>query len=143
MNNESQPDLKRKRIFSNPIIIVSAIVITVFLFFFISSKFLSITQKENMEYSEIDNNLSIAGKVIKVYEDKGFTFVIIADSLKIWLPHSRNYDYDYPYLNGFMLKGDSIEKEPNNDTLRIFRKSKQYYFVLGKFINQSKQRHPN
>ncbi len=138
MNNERTSGLKGEKFFSNPIIIISTIIIAAFLFFFISPKFLSITQKENMDYSDIDKTMSIAGKVIKVYEDKGFTFVTLADSLKIWLPHSRNYDYDYPYLNGFMLKGDSIEKAPNNDTLKIFRKSKQYYFVLGKFINQSK-----
>ena len=141
MNIESEPSLKR--IFSNPIMIVSTIIIIVFLFFFISSKFLSLTQKWNMEYLTIDKNLNIRGKVINVYEDKGFTFVMLSDSTKIWLPHSRNYYYEYPYLNGFMLIGDSIEKEPNNDTLKIYRKSKQYYFVLGKFINQSKSSHSN
>jgi hypothetical protein len=141
MIEKKQPGLKSKRILSNPMIIASAIIIIVFLFFFISSKFLSLTQKENMEYSDIDRTSYFNGKVIKVYEDKGFTFITLLDSLKIWLPHSRNYNYDYPYLNGFVLIGDSIEKKSNNDTLKIFRKSDQYYFILGKFINQSKPSH--
>jgi len=137
MNKEVKNLLKRKKILYNRVIIV-IIIIALIMFFIISSKFLSITQRENMEYSDIDNNSNIAGKVLKVYEDKGFTFVMTTDSLKIWFPHSRNYDYNYPYLNGFLIIGDSIRKEPNNDTLTVYRKSNQYYFVLGRYVNQTK-----
>ncbi len=143
INKESQVGFKKSKFFYNTIIIVGGIIIILFLFFFVSIKFLSLTQKEDLDYKKIDENIYVKGKVSNVYEDKGYTFIMLSDSMKIWLPHSRNYYYEYPYLNGFMLTGDSIEKEPNNDTLKIYRKSKQYYFVLGKYINQSKSGHSN
>jgi len=127
---------KKKKIGSNPLLIACIIIIGLFLFFFLSTKFLSYTQRENYEYMKINDTMRIKGKVLRVYEDKGFSFITLSDSLKIWFPHSRNFDYKISYLADFILVGDSIEKNPYNDTLIIYRGSNQYFFVLGKFINQ-------
>jgi hypothetical protein len=116
------------------IVIASSIILLTF--FFLSTKFLAVTQKRNFEYSEVDINKPLKGKVIGVYEDKGITFLTLTDSLKVWIPHSRNYDYKEPFLNIFIKIGDSLEKKPNNDTLHIIRKSDHYYFIISKFINQ-------
>jgi len=139
MNEEKLRRLKKNNISSNPILIVCIIIIGLFLFFFLSSKFLSITQKENYEYRWIVKYEHINGKVLRVYEDKGFSFVTLSDSLKICLPHSRNYDYQVSYLADFIIVGDSLEKNSDSDTLRIYRESGHYFFVLGKFINQPRR----
>ncbi len=135
MDKEPMYGLKKKKI-SSTIIIVCIIIIALFLFFFLSTKFLSITQKENYEYHWVAKNEHIYSKVLRVYQDKGVTFVTLSDSLKICLPYSENYRYKSRYLSFFIEIGDLLEKKPNNDTLIIYRESDQYFFVLGKFINK-------
>jgi hypothetical protein len=125
---------KKKKI-SSIILIVCIIIIALFLFFFLSTKFLSITQKENYEYRWVAKNEHIYSNVLKVYQDKGITFVTLSDSLKICLPYSENHGYKNPYLNFFIETGDLLEKKPNNDTLIIYRESNKYFFVLAKFLN--------
>lgn len=125
------------KIIRNPIILFSIILIILALFFKISTKLLLLTQRENFEYSKLDINQQYEGKVLKKYEDKGFAFITLSDSKKVWLPHSRNYEYTNSYLADFIQLGDSIQKKPNNDTLYIYRHCIRYYFLPGKFINHS------
>jgi len=116
------------------IVIVLAIV-----FFFVSGpSTLNYLQKENLNYKLVASSDKISGRIIGVYEDKGFSFVTFSDSIKLCFQHSRNFSYKNPYLSPFMLIGDSIVKQINSDTLRIYRSDSSYYFVLGKFINQKK-----
>jgi hypothetical protein len=138
MDREPLYRSKKKKI-SSIILFVCILIIALFLFFLLSTKFLSITQIENYEYRWVDKYEHIYGKVLKVYQDKGVTFVTLSDSLKICLPYSENKDYKSPYLNYFIEIGDLLEKKPNNDTLIICRESNQYFFVLGKFINQPRR----
>jgi cell division protein FtsI/penicillin-binding protein 2 len=142
MKQEPMYGSKKKKI-SSTILIVGILIIALFLFFFLSTKFLSITQKENYEYRWVTKNEHIYGKVLRVYQDKGVTFITLSDSLKICLPYSENYGYKSPYLNFFIEKGDLLEKKPKYDTLIIYRDSNQYFFVLGKFINQPQSSHSN
>jgi hypothetical protein len=125
--------------YSYAFLLICIIISVLFLFFFISTKFLSITQKENNEYRWVERDEHIYGKVIKVYEDKGITFISLLDSLKICLPYSENYYYKKPYLNQFIRVGDMLDKKANSDTLIIGRESNQYFFILGKFIKPPKR----
>lgn len=42
----------------------------------------------------------------------------------------KNINYGLPYFDNFLQVGDSISKQINNDTIRVYRDHKEYSFVL-------------
>lgn len=58
---------------------------------------------------------------------------------KFTLPNSRNYKYSEYSLCSFLLEGDSLLKAKDSDTLYIFRNQKEYFFVLGEFIEETQK----
>jgi hypothetical protein len=123
-----------------PIIVISLVglIIVILLFFTISPKILSVLQKEDAEYTMVEKTMFIKGTVTEKHATKGFAFVTLNDSIKVWFLHSMNYSYESPYLSSFITIGDLIEKKQDCDTLFINRNSDQYYFVIGEYINQVK-----
>lgn len=52
----------------------------------------------------------------------------------------NNWVYEIPKLNDFLPVGDYIFKKAKNDTIKIYRNDKEYYFVLNKEINKNEKK---
>jgi hypothetical protein len=86
---------------------------------------------------QLTNKIPINAKVNSVISDRGVSFIKLDNSKDIFIQHSRNYDYEEPWLNKFLQVGDYLLKNKNSDTLRIKRGADKYYFVIGEFINEN------
>ena len=136
---EEYNDLKRfiKRHIILVVLSVGVPIILCFgyLYFKSSMAILDFLQRKNKEYTMVEKKDKINGVILSVYSDRGGSFVNLKDSVKIWFEVSENKKYDKYLLYDFLQPNDSLIKNPNNDTLFIFRKNESFFFVLGQ-INQ-------
>jgi hypothetical protein len=100
-----------------------------------SFKLLDFLQQKNKNYDMVVTKDKINGVVHSVYSDRGGSFVQFNDSIKMWFEVSENKKYNKYLLCDFLQPNDSLIKNPNNDTLFIYRKKELFFFVLGR-LNQ-------
>ncbi|MBN1416029.1 MAG: hypothetical protein JW973_13085 [Bacteroidales bacterium] len=81
------------------------------------------------EFSLVDKSTEISGIIVHLREYRGNSLIEMNDGSKYWLKLAKNYNYDPPTLYEFVKNGDSILKQPNNDTIFFFRGSSRYYFL--------------
>jgi hypothetical protein len=87
---------------------------------------------------ELSKEMGLDASISSVLSDRGTAYVKLGDSRDIFIVHSRNYDYNEPWLDDFLQVGDHLLKNKNSDTLWIGRGNDKYYFVIGEFINEKK-----
>lgn len=88
------------------------------------------------EFPSLQADDSISG-VVKVSEEyQGVAYIETEGNDKFRIDYSVNYLNKPFYLHKFIQAGDSIYKPNNTDTIYIFRNEKEYYFFLGKVINE-------
>lgn len=98
----------------------------------------------NKEFSKYDSYLllkpedSLNGFIQKILVSRGQSYIVLKDTCKIWLIHSRNYNYKPAWLDAFLKEGDEVIKRKNSDTLLIFRGDNTFYFLLGKNVGEGK-----
>jgi hypothetical protein len=106
--------------------------------------FFNITQKyssdENVRlkqsYKLIERHDSLSGIIAGIYCNRGASIVLLSKGNELIFSTSRNYDYEIFELCCFISVGDSVQKKEDIDTLHIYKKEKEFYFVLGKFIGE-------
>jgi hypothetical protein len=120
------------------------LLILIILIFFIAFLAIKNTREDNKqneilrkEFPIISKTDLISGIVIAHSSNRGSLHVILLNNTKISIPHSRNYNYTPPYLDEFIKNKDSLFKKTFSDTLFIFRDNRNYYFIIGKFIEQN------
>lgn len=86
------------------------------------------------EYELLSTNDSIVGTVQNMKKYKGTSFIVINDR-KIIIGASSNEIYSTQNINDLMQIGDSIMKNSNSDTIYLYHKNRNYYFVHDKVIN--------
>lgn len=127
-------------------IIWTLIAIVIFTYcFFIENPFQWNLERKRNETSEKYKSLDeftgeISGIVKESQTSSGWKGVYLFDlsnnakfSLS-GLTRNRNYNYRYVDLRSISV-GDSIRKPKDSDTVYVYRKNKEYYYVLGKIIN--------
>ena len=115
-------------------VIIAALSLAIFFTIYDSNKI----NKLHKEYKEITTNNEFNGIITNLYTTKGASFLILDDSMKIRLHTSKNSVYlgKNAYLDGLLSIGDVLIKNKGTDTLTVRKQNKEYYFVLGKFINK-------
>lgn len=83
-----------------------------------------------VRYEQVTKTTGFYGTVYFVREYKSRSFIRFENGDEYYLPWADNYNYAQPYLNKFVIKGDSIIKLQGTDTLRIIREQEEYVFVL-------------
>lgn len=96
--------------------------------------FLQDTNSET--YSQLTTPDQIESSVVRVWDHRGATHIILNSGEHFWIPHSRNYEYRPTQLSDFIQVSDFIVKKTNSDTLQISRNSNVYTFVIGEFLNE-------
>ncbi len=96
--------------------------------------------EKTKDYPKLDRNEALNGFIINFFDSQGQCYIQLDDSSKYWLEWSSNYIYKPSMLYDFLKVGDSLVKERGIDTLYIYQEGKEYYFVLGKFINEDKEK---
>lgn len=100
-----------------------------------------IKEKEGREYPRITIvSKEFKGVIYEISQSKYWagTYIVSltgGQNFSIW-SNSRNYDYGKKEVMNFLEVGDSIHKPIDSDSLLIFRGAKEYYFILGKDINE-------
>lgn len=70
--------------------------------------------------------------------DKGALYLELNDKFKFRLiTTTMNFSYNPRDIGDFLQVSDSIYKRAENDTIFIYRKNCEYYFVLHKIINKN------
>jgi len=114
------------------------------LFLVVGVIFFSIIQKQNrneyerlkQRYKLIEGCDSLSGIISAISCNRGASMVSLLKGNELILRTSRNYDYEVFELCCFINVGDSVSKKKDCDTLNIFRKKQEFYFVLGEFIGE-------
>jgi len=91
---------------------------------------------KDTEFPRLTPDIEINGIVKKGDINAGTFYIELYDSIKFSLTATRNYLYDTPELYMFLKAGDRLVKQSGTDTLYVYRKNREYYFVIGKFINE-------
>jgi len=89
------------------------------------------SQKEFRKYSLIDTKPELAGVISSEFAYRGFSYITMKDSVKIFFEYSRNDKYQPYALCFFLQSNDSLFKRANSDTLTIYRSKQKFYFLLG------------
>ena len=120
------------------ILLVIVLVISTAVFFTVHDS--NKINKLYKEYKVVTTNDEFMGKITSLYTAKGASFVTLNDSVKIRFHTSKNSKYlgKNAYLDGLLSKGDTIIKKSGTDSLMVIKQKKEYYYVLGKFIDPSK-----
>jgi hypothetical protein len=116
--------------------------ITIFIFIGILSFFLFI-KNTNKEYHErrlkfpfLGFSDAVSSSIVNLSDSKGVSLISLMNKEGFALESSRNYNYKTFELCYFLEVNDSISKKKNSDTLFIFRRTQEYYFILGKEIGE-------
>ncbi len=104
-----------------------------------SFKLLDYFYRKNLEFRLVQLEETVAGRVDSIYCSHGAAFVSLNNSSKIWFEVSENKSYDIPLLCEFIQIKDSIYKQTENDTLKIFRGNRSYSFKLGEINKRKKE----
>ena len=88
----------------------------------------------HQEYSKVETEDEIYGRIIHVRTKKGTSFITI-ESGKYMLDSHRNPVYKREYMTDHISVGDSIFKHQNNDTIVIMNDEETMYFIHWKVSN--------
>lgn len=129
--------MKKKSIFG----ILLTIIISVVCYWIVSQfnphhQKINYLKKESSKYNPIEKSDEFHSGISHHFTDHGFTYIELTNSKKIALQPSRNGIYKNNFIGDFIQVGDYLKKQPHSDTLFIERDQKQYYFILGKIINE-------
>ncbi len=84
-------------------------------------------------------NTVFKGTIVEINQAKGITYILLYGDEKYWsIDHSYNYDYKNPFIANFLKEKDIIQKNKCSDTLFIYRKSKEYHYLIGDALYNSK-----
>lgn len=108
------------------------ILTIVFIIIFIQVKNM---YKKNEIYPKVDFAKEYSGIVTSAEPYQSICDIEIDKGSNIMLYFSINYKNKPIYLNRFIQQGDSIYKPKESDSIYIFRNGEEYYFILGKLIN--------
>ena len=126
--------LKRVIIFL-AIIIAGVVLVTIFNpYRFEISKL----KEREKTYKLLDTKTSVHATILNIHDHRGTTAVYLSDSSKFFIKHSRNYNYDTPWLSEFLNHRDLLIKNSDSHTIWIERNDKHYYFIMGKCIQRNK-----
>lgn len=98
-------------------------------------------QKQSEIYKDLEStNDSIAGIIISLKRSgywAGSTLICLSGGEKyMGSKVSYNYNNSSKSLLKFIQNGDSIFKPANSDSLYVYRKGKEYYFIFDETINK-------
>ena len=98
-------------------------------------------KQEDKEYVKIDKyDKVIQGRLISKRSSKGYTgrkLLTLSANIKFsYSGLTRNYDVTNADFCSFLQLGDSIYKPSYSDSIYVYRNDREYYFILGKVINQ-------
>lgn len=130
--------LNKKEILVLVIMMFFASVLLVMIFFKTTDE-----SKERMaKYPSLDNQITIEGNIVHVEVElgynKGARYVDLSNGSCFRTVYPTfNYAYQPYEFDTFLQVGDSISKKAENDTIFIYRKNYEYYFVLNKIINKN------
>lgn len=117
------------------VVIIISIIIVVVVFFFLK---ISEDKEEIIKYPVLNSSEKVQGvvvdkqKIIRGYQ----TRVILNNGQRHNINNSENYNYTRnSRLCDFLIEGDSIYKQNNSDTLFIYRKEKEYVYLIGGIID--------
>lgn len=113
-----------------------------FSYFYLDNIWNKFKEKEEQEFpSAVDlGHGNIKGVVVKKRESlyvRMRNLVELSNGVKFrFYTFTGNKRYSPADLDEFLQKGDSIYKPAGSDSIYIYRYSKEYYFILGKLINE-------
>ena len=87
-------------------------------------------------YQLVTKEDKISGTISYIETKKGAVFIALDNGDSIGLNGSGNYEYTEVWLSKFLKIGDVIYKESYSDSLLIYRNYKEYYFLIGMYINR-------
>jgi len=100
----------------------------------------NLDQKELEEFHQkhikIVKSDSLSGIVLDIHCDRGIPVLHVDSNKYFWMAHSSNYDYEIFEICCFIESGDSLLKRSDSDTLHIYRKDKEFYFIIGQTIGK-------
>jgi len=100
-------------------------------------------KREDKEYMDIQKSyLEYKGVISSKKMSDGYAGTVLFElrngvKFRIY-ETSINYSIGNIDLTSFMTYGDSIYKPDNTDSIYIYRKGKEYHFILGRRINMPK-----
>lgn len=121
-------------------IIISVLVLIVG--YFINAKYNPFYKKIQWLNAEIPKHAlvkkqdDLRGIISDLFVERGWTYLTLKDGDKIAIPPSRNGLYDTNFVGDLLMPGDSVVKSPDSDTLKVRHNDANYYFVIGKIINE-------
>lgn len=119
------------------------IVLGIVIYFgvYTDEKLESSRSKEDMEYIKLDHYSGIVqGRLTSKRSSKGYTgrkLLTLNTNIKFsYSGLTRNYDVTNADFGSFLQLGDSIYKPPYSDSIFVYRSNTEYFFILGKYINE-------
>lgn len=91
-------------------------------------------QKE--EFPQPTFEQGINGRISSLSTYQSVVMIKLESDEKYMIVDSRNYAYDPYLIQGFLRKGDYVEKKLNSDTIFVKRNDSTFVFVLGKDLNK-------
>lgn len=120
----------------NPKLLIKLLVLGFLIAFAVIIADLVFFNNDLTEYPQLKTSDFISG-IVKVSKDyQGVAYIETKENDKFRIDYSVNYLNEPIYLHKFIQVGDSMHKPKNVDTVSIFRNGKEYYFILGKIINE-------
>ena len=111
---------------------LSAIIVIVCIAIIVTKKTDTYWQNKYKEYPVLMKNDTLNGKILKYFSERGYCYIVVADSIKYRVEYSENYKYKPYVFCDFIQIGDSLFKKKLSDTLYIYRNDEKYYFEIGK-----------
>ena len=95
------------------------------------------TIKHYKEYKELTIEDSVDSK-IKQFEivKGGVSLIKLENGSKIWIPYSKNYDYNPNEFIKVLEVNDSIVKKTGTDTMMLYKDCDYYVFRIGHYLNK-------
>ncbi len=120
----------------NKFYVIGILILMVAIFILTINQMDRYWEKKTKDYVKLETKDQLSGTINNIFDSQGISYIMINDSSKYLLIHSRNYLYEPSWLDAFLQKGDSIVKYPESDSLFVFRENIKYLFILGKYLNE-------
>jgi hypothetical protein len=95
------------------------------------------------EFEEIFLSTEFDEKVIDVYQEKSYLFVLLTNRAKrLEIRNSFNYDYEDEGIDlySIMKQEDRVIKRKCSDTLFVIKGDKEYHFLIGDRLYNNKEK---
>ncbi|MEZ4957991.1 MAG: hypothetical protein R2825_30815 [Saprospiraceae bacterium] len=97
------------------------------------------------EFEEIFLSTEFDEKVIDVYQEKSYLFVLLTNRAKrLEIRNSFNYDYEDEDegidLYSIMKQEDRVIKRKCSDTMFVIKGDKEYHFLIGERLYNNKEK---